>query len=95
MNKCQSINVVKILEYSFTNDSIEIKMELCDKTLEQYRIEKGGTLSILEIKDIFIQLNHALKYLNENNIIHRDLKLENVLIKKKKIKILLNWEILA
>jgi len=28
-------------------------MEYCDKTLSQYRVEKGGKLNLSEIKEIF------------------------------------------
>lgn len=81
LENCHSKNIVQIYGYKINEDSISIQMEYCDKALSQYRIEKGGRLSLPEIKEIFFQLNSALKYLNENNIIHRDLKLENVLIK--------------
>lgn len=95
-DNCHSKNIVQIYNYKINEDSIVIQMEYCDKTLSQYRVEKGGKLSLTEIKEIFFQLNNALKYLSENNIIHRDLKLENVLIKTKDnkniIKIIYSWK---
>jgi len=83
LENCHSKNIVQIYNYKINEDSIVIQMEYCEKTLSQYRVEKGGKLSLPEIKEIFFQLNNALKYLSENDIIHRDLKLENVLIKTK------------
>ncbi|KAI8060650.1 kinase-like domain-containing protein [Gilbertella persicaria] len=35
------------------------------------------------IKAIFLQLLHAVQWLHEHNIVHRDLKLENILMHKK------------
>lgn len=85
MRKCQSINVVQIYGYDINDNNIEIKMELCQNTLMNYYKTKG-TLSLEEIREIFLQLNNALKCLDENNIRHRDLKLENVLIKNENNK---------
>ena len=36
-----------------------------------------------EILEIMKQLNNTFKIMKENKIIHRDLKLENILIKKE------------
>ena len=39
-------------------------------------------LNINEIKEILKQLNNEFKIMYDNTIIHRDIKLENILIKK-------------
>ena len=80
LRRCQSINVVQIYNYTIDDNCIEITMELCDKTLLEYSKEKGK-LSLDEIKNFFLQLNNALKFMHQNNIVHRDLKLENIFIK--------------
>ena len=80
MKKCESLNTVKIFgHYEDGNNHIMV-MELCDETLQKYLKNKNG-LSSDEIYDIFSQLNNSFKKMYENNIIHRDLKLENILIK--------------
>jgi len=78
-------NSVKCYEYFNNENNFVIIMELCDKNLLQLlnkRIkEEGKGFNIEEIYDIMIQLNNTFKKMKENNIIHRDLKLENILIK--------------
>ena len=56
-------------------------MELCDDTLlnELAKTEKG--FSTEKIKEIFIQLNNAFKIMHKNKISHRDIKLNNILVK--------------
>ena len=46
--------------------------------------ERRKGFNIEEIYDIMKQLNNTFKIMKENNIIHRDLKLENILIKYNK-----------
>ena len=78
-------NSVKCYEYFNNKDNFVIIMELCDKNLsevlkQRVKNEKKG-FNIEEIYEIMNQLNNTFKIMKENNIIHRDLKLENILIK--------------
>jgi len=78
-------NSVKCYEYFNNKDNFVIIMELCDTNLSQLlkqklKKEKKG-FNMEEIYEIMNQLNNTFKIMKENNIIHRDLKLENILIK--------------
>jgi len=78
-------NSVKCFEYFNNKDNFVIIMELCDQNLSQLlyqrlRNENKG-FNIEEIYEIMNQLNNTFKIMRENNIIHRDLSLENILIK--------------
>ena len=75
-----------------------IIMELCDETLF-YKLcciktdERGFNSN--EIREILKQLNNVFKIMNDNKVVHRDIKLNNILIKyldskKKKFKVLLS-----
>ena len=80
-----NINSVKFYEYFHTEKEFCIVMELCDENLFQIlskkEVNKG--FDIDEIKNILNQLNNSFKIMFENNIIHRDLKLQNFLVKYK------------
>ena len=80
-------NSVKCYEYFNNKDNFIIIMELCDTNLSTVlteRIEENGKgFNSEEILEILNQLNNAFKVMKENKIIHRDLKLENILIKYK------------
>ena len=65
--------------YDKDNEKI-IVMEKCDENLYEF-IKKNGKMKIEEIKRNFISLNEIFKVMQEYNIIHRDLKLSNFLIK--------------
>ena len=79
----ENINTVKYYEYFNTKDEFVIVMELCDNNLVELVKNKKEGLNIDEIYDILNQLNNSFKIMNENKnkIVHRDLKLENILIK--------------
>lgn len=62
-------------------------MEMCpDGTLEDI-VRKQGTLEQEKILDIFWQLMSGYRVLWKSGIVHQDLKLANVLIKKNVLKI--------
>ena len=76
-------NTVKFYEFFHTQNEFAIVMELCDYNLLFYfsRI-KGRTFNCNEILDLLTQLNNSFRIMVENKLVHRDLKLENILVKK-------------
>ena len=104
MKICQCENSVKIFDYYYKIDESEnekefiIIMELCDETLfhELCNIKSDiRGFKSNQIRDILKQLNNVFKIMNENKIAHRDIKLNNILIKylnkkKNKFKVLLS-----
>ena len=90
------INILKSLSYNknsvkyfgdYNNEKEKIIiMEKCDKNLKEFVKQKGNALTIEEIKSKFEELNILFKIIQNKIIIHRDLKLENFLIKYNKEK---------
>ena len=76
-----NINSVKLNEYYDTEKELVIVMELCDDSLQSILNKKINGFNNEEIYDIITQLNNTFKIMNKNHIIHRDLKLDNILIK--------------
>ena len=88
INECENIkicsnrNSVKYYEYFYDGNNFGIIMELCDSNLSQLLLEKKEEgFNEEEIYEIMKQLNNGFKIMVENKIIHKDLKLENILIK--------------
>ncbi len=49
--------------------------------------KRNNCLSIEEIKELLLDLNKGLKEMNNNNIIHRNLKPSNILLSFNKLRI--------
>ena len=81
MRLCECENSVKFICDFDTDNNRNIIMELCDKDLLCYLYERKNAFTVDEIRETFLQLNNAFKRMRDNNILHRDLKLGNVLIK--------------
>ena len=74
-------NSVKLHDKYEQANTIFIVLDLCDGDLSQYleKSEKGFT--VYEIKVIFNQLNNILSEIRSKNMLHNDMKIENLLIK--------------
>ena len=76
----KSKNIVKIFETYETKKHICIVMEyICAGDLLTY-IKKRSKLTEPVAKFIFKQIILAIKYIHDNSIIHRDIKLDNILL---------------
>jgi len=81
MKLCECENSIKFICDFESDNNLNIIMELCDKDLLCYLYERKTPFTIDEIRETFLQLNNAFQKMRYNNILHRDLKLGNVLIK--------------
>ncbi|KAI0002482.1 hypothetical protein BJV74DRAFT_816063 [Russula compacta] len=76
-------HITQLYEVIATENSIWLVTELCSGgELFDYLTEKGR-LSEEETRHIFGQICLAVNYLHEKGIVHRDLKLENVLLDER------------
>ncbi len=76
--KCE--NSVKFIDLIKEENTYNMIMELCDSDLLKLIRDNKG-LTIKQIYQILCQLNIAFKKMVKNNIIHRDIKPHNILIK--------------
>ena len=72
---------VKYFEHFESEDEFAIVMELCDDNLLKKLKNTQKGFSTEKIYKIMTQLNNTFKIMNNNNIVHRDIKLENILTK--------------
>ena len=81
--KLEHPNIVKLYDVFRNDKCICLILEYCEQDFDNIKY----SIKPSEIKSYIIQLNEALKYLKENNIIHRDIKPKNILLSGNTIKL--------
>ena len=80
MKKCDCENSVRFYTNFETSNNYNIIMELCDNDLSNELKKRPNGFNVEEVRYIMSQLNNAFKKMVQYKIIHRDLKLGNILI---------------
>ena len=80
LKKLSHPNIVKIYEFYITDNNYQLITEYCKKEFSKY-IKRSFTEKQLAV--IFYQILSGLNYLHEQKIIHRNIKLKNIMILEK------------
>lgn len=85
MKKMDHPNIVKLYDTFYYNRTLYMVMEYCEWDLSQYlnKYLKTNKVDEKTALDILRQLISGMKYLKEKDLIHRDLKPPNILVKLK------------
>lgn len=81
LEKTDNINIINIITSIENKDYIFIIMEFCEKG-DLRKFLKKRPLKEQHVKKLMIQLVNGMQYMHNNNIYHRDLKPQNILIDK-------------
>ena len=76
-------NIVRVFEVGFQDDCPFIVMELLRGETLRARVERTGPLSCGEVLDLFIPICDAIAVLHDAGIVHRDLKLCNIMLTER------------
>ena len=82
LKKLKHPNIMKVYESFVYNNSYYIVSELCDQGHLLSKIEKLETMDQIVVKFLMKQIFSAISYLHSKNVLHGDIKLENVLLYK-------------
>ena len=85
MHNLNHPNIVKFIQVKKTKKHYYIVMEYCnggelEKALEKYQLKYGKPFSEEIVQHLMRQIISAFKYMHANQIMHRDIKLENILV---------------
>lgn len=80
MNQLVSPYIVEV--YNYDKDKNEYIMEYMDCSLYDYIQKHNAKLALEQRKNIATQILKAFSYLHSKNILHRDISLKNILVKK-------------
>jgi hypothetical protein len=67
--------------YKYEEERNEYRMEFCDETLRDYISTRNGTLAFSSRKRIALQFLYGINYIHMEGLLHRDISLQNVLVK--------------
>jgi len=90
--KLRHSNIVKINRFEEDEDNFYIFMEYvdgCDLLSVLMKLHNG--FDEVQTRIIFTQILNAIDYAHQNSIIHRDLKLENILLDKDAKVLICDW----
>lgn len=73
-------HIIKLYEFYTYEDNYYLIDEFCTEGDLSDKLTKLKTFPEFVVKILMIQIFNAVKYLNEKNVIHGDLKLENIMI---------------
>ena len=85
MHNLNHPNIIKFIQVKKTKKHYYIVMEFCnggelEKALEKYQLKYGKPFSEEIVQHLMRQIISAFKYMHANQIMHRDIKLENILV---------------
>jgi tRNA A-37 threonylcarbamoyl transferase component Bud32 len=79
MNRLSFPHVLEV--YKYDDERNEYRMEFCDETLRDYIAKRNGTLTLSSRKRIALQMLYGINYIHSQGLFHRDISLQNVLLK--------------
>ena len=80
LSKLDHPNIVKLLDVFDRPNEVMLVMELCCEDMLAYLRARMWSYTESEAKVCMKQVLVALNFLHSNKIVHRDLKLENILV---------------
>ncbi|CAB3986415.1 cyclin-dependent-like kinase 5 [Paramuricea clavata] len=75
-------NIVRLFDIMISEKKLTLVFEYCDQDLKKYFDSCQGEVDANIVKSLMYQLLRGLAFCHANNVLHRDLKPQNLLINK-------------
>ncbi|TFK40894.1 kinase-like domain-containing protein [Crucibulum laeve] len=85
MKELKHVNIVRLHDVIHTETKLVLIFEYCEQDLKKYMDQRGdrGALDPPTVKSFMYQLLKGTAFCHENQVLHRDLKPQNLLINRK------------
>ena len=83
LRQLKHVNIVTLHDIIYTEKSLTLVFEYLEKDLKQYMDDCNNIMNIKNVKLFLFQLLRGLAYCHAKQILHRDLKPQNLLINQK------------
>lgn len=85
MKELKHVNIVRLYDVIHTETKLVLVFEFCDSDLKRYMDQHGerGALDPNTVRSFMYQLLKGTAFCHENQVLHRDLKPQNLLINRK------------
>jgi len=87
LKKIQHPNIVGLLDVALGESRLYLIYEFCDADLKRYMNNIRGLLSAQLVKELMYQMVMGITYCHMHHLLHRDLKPQNILVKKGVLKL--------
>ena len=87
-----NINVAFYKEYRKHNDYVYFIIEYVDGD-DLYKYSKKNRFKVSEIKNLVLQIAKGLQFLHKNNILHNDLKLDNIMLDNNSVIKIIDFDL--
>ncbi|XP_011420286.2 cyclin-dependent kinase 18 isoform X1 [Magallana gigas] len=83
LRELKHANIVTLHDIIHTDKSLTLVFEYLEKDLKQYMDDCGNIMSMSNVKIFLFQLLRGLSYCHKKQVLHRDLKPQNLLINER------------
>ncbi|MDJ0897646.1 MAG: caspase family protein [Xenococcus sp. MO_188.B8] len=89
--QCSHPSIVKVYEWFQANNTVYIVMEFLPGKSLYDLLREEGPLPESRVKKYFLEIAQALKVIHSNNLLHRDIKPDNIIITPKDRAVLIDF----